>query len=57
MVRAYVDLQSLAAEVVEPGAAAFYKEAVMVQLPPEVVCNAATAEPAQVTVVLQNPAE
>ncbi|MHC4591895.1 MAG: YbbR-like domain-containing protein, partial [Planctomycetota bacterium] len=56
-VKAYVDLESLAKESIEPGADAPYNEGVQVQLPRDVSYSAATARPEQVTLLLKNPAE
>jgi hypothetical protein len=56
-VKAYVDLEKLGQERIEPGGSAPYKEKVQVSLPEEVTYSMAVPRPERVTLLLKNPAK
>ncbi len=56
-IKAYVDLERLSEERIEPGASAPYKEKVLLSLPEDVTYSSALSRPDRVTLLLKNPAK
>jgi hypothetical protein len=56
-IRAFVDLEKLSRESIEPGGTRPYKEKVEVSLPEDVTYSMAQAQPGQATLLLKNPAQ
>ena len=56
-IRAYVDLSGLATDKIALGASALYKEDVRLRLPEDIPLSSVVAEPDEVTVRLENPAQ